>query len=273
MNKRSTLFILVVPALLYTTNRLIAVNSATQGYSVHPQQGNTGNLLDIVAGDTRTLIGNSMLEKAETYYHGGISDHGDCSASTGGAHSDHDDHDGHDDHDAKKPNSSPRFDPWKQLYDRIHAAAHIHLDLKKAEELLPWYWVACEASPHNIQAFEATAYALATMLEQPQEALRLLEKAIKSNPNNVKLEITRGEILIKHLKNFTVAEAAFLSAYEKSLREKAPRDDMLKAEALFYLGYLAKRRNDLDALHRWQTLAKETMSPDLISIRDLLKIE
>ena len=267
MKKLSTLSILVVPALLYTTHKLIAVNSAALGYSVHPQQGNTGNLLDIVAGDTRTLIGNSMLEKAEAYYHGGISDHGDCNAITGGTHNDH------VDHDAKNPAASPRFDPWKQLYDRIHAAAHIHLDLKKAEELLPWYWVACEASPHNIQAFEATAYALATMLEQPQEALRLLEKAIKSNPNNVKLEITRGEILIKHLKNFTVAEAAFLSAYEKSLREKAPRDDMLKAEALFYLGYLAKRRNDLDALHRWQTLAKETMSPDLISIRDLMKIE
>ena len=83
MKKSFTLFILIVPVLLYTTNRLIAVNSATQGYSVHPQQGNTGNLLDIVAGDTRTLIGNSMLEKAEAYYHGGISDHGDCSASTG----------------------------------------------------------------------------------------------------------------------------------------------------------------------------------------------
>jgi hypothetical protein len=46
-----------------------------------------------------------------------------------------------------------------------------------------------------------------------------------------------------------------------------------KAETLFYLGYLAKKRNDLDTLHRWQTIAKETMSPDLISIRNLLKIE
>lgn len=250
MKKRFTLFILIVPVLLYTTNRLIAVNSVTQGYSVHPQQGNTGNLLDIVAGDTRTLIGNSMLEKAEAYYHGGISDH-----------------------IAKKQTSSPRFDPWKFLYDRIHVAVHIHLDLSKAEELLPWYWAACEASPHNIQAFEATAYALATMLQQPHEALRLLEKGITSNPNNVKLEITRGEILMKHVRDFTTAEKSFQSAYDKSIREKAPRDDMLKAEALFYLGYLAKKRNDLATLHRWQTLAKETMSPNLISIRDLLKIK
>jgi tetratricopeptide (TPR) repeat protein len=264
MNKLFYLSVLIVPSLLHTTNKLIALNSATQGYSVHPQQGNTGNLLDIVAGDTRTLIGNSMLEKAEAYYHGGISDHGDCSAITGGKHNDH---------DTKKQSSYTRFDPWKYLYDGIHAEAHIHLALNKAEELLPWYWVACEASPHNIQAFEATAYALATMLQQPQEALRLLEKGITSNPNNVKLEITRGEIFIKHLKNFTAAEVAFRAAYEKSVREKAPRDDMLKAEALFYLGYLAKRCNDLDVLHRWQAIAKETMSPDLASIRDLLKIE
>ena len=167
MNKLFYLPVLLVPCLLHTTSKLIALNSTTQGYSVHPQQGNTGNFLDILAGDTRTLIGNSMFEKAETYYHGGISDHGDCSASTGGKHNDHDDHDGHDDHDSKKQPTSPRFDPWKHLYDGIHAEAHVHLALNKAEELLPWYWAACEASPHNIQAFEATAYALTTMLQQP----------------------------------------------------------------------------------------------------------
>ncbi|MEI6644528.1 MAG: hypothetical protein WCP12_00665 [bacterium] len=267
MSKRFYLPVLLVPCLLYTTSKLIALNSATLGYSVHPQQGNTGNLLDILAGDTRTLIGNAMLEKAEAYYHGGLSDHSDGSASTVGEHNDP------DDHDAKKPPSSPQLDPWKYLYDHIHAKAHIHLDLSKAEELLPWYWAACEASPHNIQAFEATAYALATMLQQPHDALRLLEKGIKSNPNNAKLEITRGEILIKHLKDFKTAEVAFLSAYDKSIREKVPRDDMLKAETLFYLGYLANKRNDLEALHRWQTIAKETMSPNLASIRDLLKIK
>jgi predicted Zn-dependent protease len=110
------------------------------------------------------------------------------------------------------------------------------------------------------------------MLQQPHEALRLLEKGITSNPNNAKLEITRGEILIKHLKDFKAAETSFHAAYEKSVREKAPPDDMLKAEALFYLGYLAKQRNDSETLHRWQAIAKETMSPDLISILNLLKI-
>ena len=267
MNKLFYLSAFLIPCLLHITNKQIELNSATQGYSVHPQQGNTGNFLDILAGDTRALVGNALLGKAETYYHGGISDHGDCSESTGGAHNDH------DDHDANKQPPLHRFDPWKHLYDGIHAEAHVHLALNKAEELLPWYWAACEASPHNIQAFEATAYALATMLQQPHEALRLLEKGITSNPNNAKLEITRGEILIKHLKDFKAAETSFHAAYEKSVREKVPRDDMLKAEALFYLGYLAKQRNDLDALHRWQAIAKETMSPDLISIRDLQKIQ
>lgn len=272
MNKLSYLSVFLVPCLVYTTNKLIALNSASQGYSVHPQQGNTGNFLDILAGDTRAIIGNALIEKAEAYYHGGISDHGDCNASTGGTHN-HSDHDSHHDSDSKTGTSSPRFDPWSYLNGKIHAEAHMHIELNKAEELLPWYWAACEASPHNIQAFEATVYALSTMLHQPSEALQLLEKGIKYNPNNVKLEITRGEVLIKHFKNFTAAEAAFLAAYEKSVREKAPRDDILKAEALFYLGYLAKRRNDLSALHRWQAVAKETMSPDLISIRDLFKIE
>lgn len=251
-------------SLLYTTHKLIIFSSAAQGYSAHPQQGNTGNFLDILAGDTRTLISNAMLEKAEAYYHGGIGDHGDCTAMTG---------DEHNDSCTKKKTASSRFDPWKYLNTKLHAESHIHLALARAEELLPWYWAACEASPHNILAFESTSYALASMLQQPHEALRLIEKGISNNPNNVRLEITRGEMLMKHLKDFATAEKSFQAAHEKSVREKAPPDDLLKAEALFYLGYLAKKRNDLDALHRWQALAKETMSPDLLSIRNLQKIE
>jgi len=267
MSKRSYLLILVMFGLLYTTHRLIAFNNTAQGYSVHPQQGNTGNLLDIIAGDTRALIGNALIEKAETYFHGGMSDHGDCTAITGDEHHDH------DNPVTLKKTSAFRLDPWKYLNSKLHAEAHIHLALASAEELLPWYWAACEASPHNILAFESTAYALTSMLQQPHEALRLIEKGITNNPNSVRLEVTRGEILMKHLKDFTAAEKSFQAAHEKSVREKAPPDDLLKAEALFYLGYLAKKRNDQDALHRWQAIAKETMSPDLLSIRDLLKIE
>jgi tetratricopeptide (TPR) repeat protein len=269
MIKRFYLLIPLMPALLFTTDWLIARNSAQQGYSVHPQQGNSGNLLDILAGDARDLISQAMISKAESYYHGGITDHDDCQAITGG---DSDQTEGHG-HHLHQNHFLSRFDPWGYLNNHIHADAHIHLERDKAEELLPWYWAACEASPHNILAFEATSYALSTMLEQPQEAVLLLEKGIKHNPHNVSLEIARGEILIKYLKNYKEAESAFLAAYQKSLHEKAPPDDMLKSKALFYLGYLAKRRNDLATLHRWQAIGKETMSSDLISIRNLLKIE
>jgi tetratricopeptide (TPR) repeat protein len=269
MFKGFYLLIPLMPTLLFTTDWLIARNSVQQGYSVHPQQGNSGNLLDILAGDARDLISQAMISKAESYYHGGLTDHEDCQASTGGCQHDEEDH---DQHLHQKPFLSS-FDPWGYINKHIHAEAHIHLERDKTEELLPWYWAACEASPHNILAFEATSYALSTMLDQPQEAVLLLESGIQKNPYNVSLEIGRGEILIKHLKNFKEAEAAFLSAYQKSLHEKAPADDMLKAKALFYLGYLAKRRNDLATLHRWQTIGKETMSPDIVSIRDLLKLE
>jgi len=269
MNRASYLLILALPVLLYSTGKLIARSSATTGYSAHPQQGNTGNLLDILAGDTRTLIGNAMLQKAESYYHGGLSADDDDPVATGGELDPEDP----DHHVKKQARGHARFDPWRFLNSHLHAQTHMHLDRDKAEELLPWYWAACEASPHNIQAIEATSYALATMLQQPQEALRLLAKAITDNPYNVTLEITRGEILIKRLNDLKTAEQAFQAAYEKSMHEKAPRDDRPKAEALFYLGYLASQRNDSETLHRWQAIAKESMSPDLASIRDLLKIE
>jgi len=260
---------LLAPGLFFSTSRLIAHNSATRGYSVHPQQGTTGNLLDIIAGDTRTIIGVALLEKADAYYHGGIMDHGDCSVLT--AAKDHDPD--HHDHEHIPVKRSPWRDPWKYLNETIQTQTHIHLEREKVAELLPWYWAACEASPHNIQAFEAAAFALAHMAEKPQEALTLLTKGIQNNPYNVTLEISRGEILLKHFKNYKQADQAFLAAYQKSLHEKAPADDMEKAKALFYLGHLAKQRQDLTSLKEWQRIARETMSSELVSIRNLLEIK
>ncbi len=267
MNFPLTITLLILPpCLLFSTSNLIENSSARCGYSVHPQQGQGDNLLDIIAGDTRTIIGNALLEKAEAYYHGGLTDHGDCSLVTAGEGHDHNHHE--DERDSVQ--SSAWRDPWSYLNAQLQTKAHVHLD--KAEELLPWYWAACEASPHNIQALEAAAYALAQMAEKPQAALQLLEKGIRDNPYNVTLELSRGEILIKHFKDFKNAETAFLAAYQKSLHEKASKDDILKAKALFYLGYITKHRNDLNALQQWQQIARETMSLDLLSIRNLLEL-
>jgi hypothetical protein len=265
---RLSILALLVPGLFFSTSRLIARNSAIRGYSVHPQQGKTGNLLDIIAGDTRTIIGVALLEKADAYYHGGLVDHGDCSVLT--ACKDHD----HDHEEEQTTRKSPAWrDPLRYLNEQLQAQAHIHLDREGAEEILPWYWAACEASPHNIQAIEAAVYVLANMTEKPQEALTLLEKGIQNNPYNVTLELSRSEILMRHFNDFKKAELAFLAAYEKSLHEKAPNDDLEKAKALFYLGHLAKQRHDLTSLREWQRIARETMSPDLASIRNLLEIK
>jgi len=267
---RLSILALLIPGFFYSTSLLIATRSASCGYSVHPQQGKTGNLLDIIAGDTRTIIGVALLEKADAYYHGGLADHGDCSVTTACEEHDHDHH-----HEEAQPANKPSAwrDPWRTLNDQLQAQAHIHLDREGAEEILPWYWAACEASPHNIQAFEAAAYILANMTEKPQEALTLLDRGIQNNPYNVTLEISRAEILMKHFNDFKKAEMAFLAAYQKSLHEQAPKDDLEKAKALFYLGHLAKQRHDLAALKEWQRIARETMSPDLASIRTLLEIK
>jgi hypothetical protein len=274
----SILLPILAPCLFFLTSRLIASNSVSCGYSVHPQQGKTGNLLDIIAGDTRTIIGVALLEKADAYYHGGLVDHGDCSVTKKKSETAHELSD--DPHNACNHTDSTCThtlsvwrNPWRYLNQQLQAQAHVHLDLASAEEMLPWYWAACEASPHNIQAIDSASYVLANMAEKPQEALQLLAKGIQDNPNDVTLEISRGEILLKHFNDLKNAELAFLAAYQKSLHEKAPKDDLLKAKALFYLGHIAKQRKDSLALQQWQRVAREIMSPDLISIRNLLELK
>lgn len=268
----SIILLFLAPCLFFLTSRLIASNSENCGYSVHPQQGKTGDLFDIIAGDTRTIISVALLEKADAYYHGGQVDHGDCPVTAADEKDDHD-HDAHHEEEHTSNQSQAWRDPWRYLNSRLQTSAHIHLDLASAEELLPWYWAACEASPHNIQALEATAFVLAYKMGKTQEALQLLEKGIRDNPYSVILEISRGEILLKHVNDFKNAEKAFLGAYQKSLHEKAPKDDLLKAKALFYLGHIAKNRKDLQALQQWQTIARETMSLELLSICNLLELK
>jgi len=278
MTLRLPILTALIPCLFFSTSWLISTGSTSRGYSVHPQQGKTGNLLDIIAGDTRTIIGVALLEKADAYYHGGLTDHGDCSVTTEKKEAAHEHSDdphhacNHSDSTCTHTLSAWR-DPWRYLNQQLKAQAHIHLDREGADEMLPWYWAACEASPHNIQAIDSAAYVLANMAEKPGEALQLLAKGIQDNPYDVTLEISRGELLLKHYNNFKTAELAFFAAYQKSLHENAPKDDMLKAKALFYLGHIAKHRNDAQTLQRWQKIARETMSPDLASIRNLLEIK
>lgn len=235
-----------------------------------PQLGGH-NILEMLLGETRQLISHAFLEKADDYLHGGVK-HTTC------------DGDAHDHADAphaptsvphtQMPRHSPHRDPWSWLNQHLHVQEHRHLSQHQAQELLPWLQAACYTDPHNIAAFETTAYTLERMLHRPHEATNVLQHAIQYNPTSASLELSLAEILLRSLKDIPNATQAFANANRKvQLNNPKTYDEqsMIKGRALFYLGHLALQTHDLSSAQRFLHEAQSTL-PRNVATRDLQRL-
>lgn len=241
------------------------------------------NIVAMVLGDARQALSFALLEKADDYFHGGVQ-HVACEQGLAEP-SDEDEKEGEHDHAAHvdeheeshahaHDHGGTLHDPWSWLNAQVHAQAHRHMADKDARELLPWLWAACRASPQNSQAYESAAYVLERMLKRPQDAAKLLEEAIRNNPDNASLDISLGELAIRSLKDEAKAERAFKAAREKLRPAEGPTGDddrFMQARTLFYLGYLALQRHDVACAKTYLAEA-EAQVPNLVGTQNLRDI-
>jgi len=223
------------------------------------------DVLAMVLGDVRQILGAAMLDKAEEYFHGGVRDVA-CERGLGGAHAEH----GHEE-GGKELSAVP--DAWAWLNGKVHVQEDRHIEGESSRELLPWLWAACRVSPQNVQAYESSAFVLESMAKRPHEAVRLLEEGIGKNPASASLEFSLGELLLRSFHEPARAERAFAAAREKCRPADGPegeKDKLLKVRALFYLGYLAKQRGDLGRAREYLAEA-ESLDPQNAGTRDLRK--
>ena len=229
------------------------------------------DVLAMVLGDVRQVLGAAMLDKAEEYFHGGVRGAA-CGRGLGGAHAER----GHEEHGHEESGDSLAAFPdvWAWLNGKVHVQEDRHTEGKASRELLPWLWAACRVSPQNVQAYESSAFVLDNMVKQPLEAVRLLEEGIGKNPASASLEFSLGELLLHSLRDPVRAERAFAAAREKCRPAEGPegeKDRFLKVRALFYLGYLAKRRGDLGRARECLAEA-ESLEPQNAATRDLRQL-
>lgn len=222
------------------------------------------DVLALVLGDARLVMSHALMEKADEYFHGGVR-HDDCE----GLHHEH-----HEEEDEAHEEGNHGGGPWAWLNRRIHVQEHRHLTGERSAELLPWLWVACRTSPQNVQAYESSAYVLSKMLNRAGEAARLLEEGVEKNPGSLSLRFSLGELRLNALKDGAGAEKAFLSVRELFRvdgREATEEERVLALRALFYLGYLSKRRGDLVAVRGFLAEA-EALNPRHVCTSDLRKL-
>jgi len=228
------------------------------------------DVLALVLGDARQQLSHLLFDKVEEYFHGGVRDVA-CPMGAMGGSQDHD----HEAAPAKACAAAEpaglAADPWAWLNARVHMQEHRHLEDEQAAELLPWVWAACRVSPKNIQAYQAGSYVLARMVNRPEEGVRLLEEGVRKNPACAELDYSVGEMLLNRMRDPAGAEPWFQSALAKVRAASGRAGDeaqSLEVRTLFYLGYLAKRRGDLERLRE---VAREAASldPEHVCTKDL----
>jgi tetratricopeptide (TPR) repeat protein len=156
---------------------------------------------------------------------------------------------------------------------------------REEKELLPWMWAAVRSDPHNVMAAEVTAYWLASRMNSWQEAIAVLNEAIRVNPAAFELELSRGRILFHDLNDVPAAESAFLAARRKYLAAQAAwrqqpaetrgeePERLLYSRILSHLARISELRGDTAAvIGYYREALGYARNPDIIR-RQLQRLE
>ncbi len=230
-----------------------------------PQLAFGGDALSVAFGGAKNAISDSMLDKADSYFHGGVDVDCDCRHDhhhhhydlDGDGHGDHDhgkhdhghdEHDdeghdddehgspGHDHHDGEEDerhsDDHDSFDPWAWINEHVQAPQiERHLEGEKGVELMPWFWVSVKANPHNIEAWTTALFIADTVVKNEKLAARILEDAKRANPDSLDIAFAEGQFL-----------------YHRGSGDAAAAEEVFKKARL--LGLSLKEKNSSSFLER-----------------------
>ena len=242
---------------------LLALCLGHAGLSRLPQVVKGDDALSVAFSDAKATISAAMVHKADSYFHGGIDmecheshEHGQEEGHAhepGCAHCAH----GHA-HDEEHPHEHS-LDPWRWINSHVRAPErHVHLDGGKAVELMPWFWAAVRADPHNVDAWTTAWYTADTMLKDRELARRILDEAKEKNPESLEIAWTEARFVYDGGRGDVAAAEQLLEAARALGRRKcggnlsslSSRDAETYCYILDYLSALHAKRGDHDAIRR-----------------------
>ena len=196
-----------------------------------PQVVKGDDVLSVAFGDARAVIARMMIEKSDSYFHGGVDIECPCehckeavphrtvaASATGDDQRCDDNHACRGDRDGTISRS---FDPWSWINARIRAPQqHIHLEGEKSVELLPFYWAALKADPHDVEAWTTAIFIASDQLKDDALAARLIVEAKAKNPESAEIAFAEGRYLRKKGKDSLVAAQKCFARAEQLLNQK-----------------------------------------------------
>lgn len=243
-----------------------------------PQALGGGDFLSVLLGDAKKDISDAMVHEADSYFHGGVDM--DCHHLHGGHHHDsgtccHHDH-GHD-HDADcDDHHEGAFDPWRWINVHVRAPeVDRHLSTKQAVEMMPWFWIAVKADPHNVEAWSTAWYTASHVMKDEALALRIAVEGQRLNPESLEMACVLGRAYrAEPTRDPEKSTALFRSVVNLARKmEQLSGDDQLAFfNAVGYLADSAKNRKDAKELKALLEVARHINPnhPTTIFIADSL---
>ena len=227
-----------------------------------PQRVSGDDALSVAFGDAKDALSVAMARKADSYFHGGVDiectldddhgvdgpDHASCASHHAGAP---------DCGEAGHVEAAPSRDPWAWINRHVRAPqVERHLEGARAVELMPWFWAAVKADPHNVDAWTEAWYIAAFSIGNEKLAAGILADAKKANPDNLEIAFTEGRAFYKGGRgDLMAAERAFEAARALGRSKGGGRaaalssnEQLVYANILDYLSVLAEKRRDILAL-------------------------
>ena len=178
---RAFVFCALLPAALGVVVSAVSLMPAGR----LPQVAKGGDVLSVAFADARETIGLAMLRKADSYFHGGVDV--DCHEGHGCARC----------HGCRGHGAAHGcgFDPWRWVNSHVRAPErHMHLDDGRAVEMMPWFWAAVRADPHNADAWTTAAYAADRMMKDRPLARRIIREAREKNPESLEIAVAEARM-------------------------------------------------------------------------------
>ena len=212
-----------------------------------------GDALSVAFGDAKTVISQTLVHKADSYFHGGVDmecpdrehrhDEDSCKSCARQSNN----------RTIEQSNNS-FCDPWRWINVRVRAPqVHTHLEGEKSVELIPWLWASVKADPRNVDAWTTAWHTANNMMGDRTLAEEILNEGLKRNPDSIELLFYLGRHLYDRGKGdaaaaervFAQARAAGLKACGGDLSRLAGKDAETLAFVLDYLSAFAEKRGDV----------------------------
>ncbi len=215
--------------------------------------------LNAVFGSTRTALSSYFYDKADLYFHRGISEGVAAHKHEEKAIAMHEDHEDNDhDVELQKTVFEPQ-NPIANFYTTMDVATvpsgHFHRTGEESKEILPWIYLAIKIDPTNDELYRTIAYWLDQGLGREDLSVQMLDLAQQNLPYNPSIKLEQGMIFLKN-KDDVAALQKFEAALKFiNLQPEDQQDPYLKANILLEIaGIYEKQGRTAEALESYQQI-------------------